>query len=237
MPHSGHFLGKSNFGRSPFRSVDLDADDVRNDLARLLHHHHVAHADVLALDFLGVVQARPADDRAGQFDRFQVGDGRDRAGLAHLHADGVDAGRGLVFLELVGDDPPRGLRRGPQPLPLVVAVHLEHQPVDLEIEFVQPLDELLAMLGGRLEAGKAGHAGRDGDAVVGHLLEEIHMRWASSPSRSPTEWQKNRSRRSAQIRGSNWRMLPAATFRVLANSGLPSAFCRSLSRTRSLLVM
>ena len=167
MPHSGHFLGKRNAGNSPFRSAHFDANHVRDDFACLLDHHHVAHADVLALDLLGVVQARPADDRAGQLDGLQVGHRRDRPGLADLHADARHAGCGLVLLELVGDDPPRGLRCGPEPVALVVTVHLEHQPVDLEIQLVQPLDEPLAMVGGRLEAGEACRAGRGGDAVVG----------------------------------------------------------------------
>ncbi len=47
---------------------------------------------------------------------------------------------------------------------------------------------------------------------------------AFRPCVSPTLWQKNRSRRSAQMRGSSWRMLPAVTLRVLANGGSPS-FC------------
>ena len=54
------------------------ADDVRDDLARLFHDHHVADADVLAFDFFGIVQAGPADRGAGQLDRLQVGHRRDR---------------------------------------------------------------------------------------------------------------------------------------------------------------
>ncbi len=130
----------------------------------------------MRLDLLGVVQARPADDRAGQLDGLQVGHRRDRPGLADLHTDARHAGCGLVLLELVGDHPPRGLRCGPEAVALVVTVHLEHQPVDLEIQLVQPLDEPLAMVGGRLEAGEACRAGRGGDAVVGHFLEELHVR-------------------------------------------------------------
>ena len=54
----------------------LDADDVRDDLARLFHDHHVTDADVLAFDFLGIVQAGSADRGAGQLDRFQIRDRR-----------------------------------------------------------------------------------------------------------------------------------------------------------------
>ena len=119
---------------------------------------------VLALDLVGVVQAGAADDRAGQLDRLQIGHGRDRARLAHLHANGVEPGRRFVLLELVGDDPAGAFRGAAQPLALVEAVDLQHQPVDLEIQLVQPLDQLLAVGDGRLERIEAlrpsGVAGR-----------------------------------------------------------------------------
>ena len=95
------------------------ADDVRDDLARLFDDHHVADADVLALDLFGIVQAGAADRGAGQLDRFQVGDRRNRAGFADLHADVIDLGRPFVLLEFIGDDPPRALGRAAEPLALL----------------------------------------------------------------------------------------------------------------------
>ena len=92
----------------------LDADDVRDDLARLLDDDRVADADVLAVDLVGVVQAGAADGRAGELHRFQVGDRRDGAGLADLHADVVERGGRFVLLELVGDQPARALAGGAQ---------------------------------------------------------------------------------------------------------------------------
>ena len=82
--------------------------DVRDDLARLLDDDHVADPDVFALDLVGIVQAGAADDGAGQFHRLQIGHRRDGPGLADLHADVAEPGRGLVLLELVGDRPSAG---------------------------------------------------------------------------------------------------------------------------------
>src|SRR5262249_62345816 len=42
-----------------------DLDDVRDDVARALHHHRVADPDVQSLDLVRVVESRPADGRAG----------------------------------------------------------------------------------------------------------------------------------------------------------------------------
>ena len=121
-----------------FAEVFFHADDVRDDLARLFDDDDVPLAHVLALDLVGVVQAGPLDDRTGQLDRFKIGHGRDRAGLAHLDTDRREPRGSFVFLEFVGDRPAGGLRSRPEPLALVVAVHLEHQAVDLEVQLVQP---------------------------------------------------------------------------------------------------
>ena len=121
----------------------LDPDDLGDDLAGLLDHHGVADADVLAGDLVGVVQRGPLDGRAGEANRLQVGDGRELAGLAHLHADVRDLGDRLLGLVLEGDRPARALAACSQPLALVQVVDLDHQAVGLEIERV-PLELPLA---------------------------------------------------------------------------------------------
>ena len=74
-------------------------------------------------------------------DRLQFGHRRDRSGLADLDVDRQQPRRGFPLLPLVSDHPARALRRRSQPLTLGEVVHLQHQPVDLEIQFVQPLDQ------------------------------------------------------------------------------------------------
>ena len=130
-------------------AMRFDPNDVRNHLAGLFYDHEVADANVFAFDFFRVVQAGAAHRRPGEFDRLQVGDRRDRARLADLHANAVQLRLGLILFELVGDYPPRRLRRAAELFALGIVVHLEHEPVDLEVEFVQSLDDRLAV-GGRL---------------------------------------------------------------------------------------
>ena len=140
--------------KPPLPKVLLDSDHVRNHLARLLDHEHVADADVLAGDLVGVVEARPADGRAGKFHRFEVGHRRDRAAAAHLHADAGERGRGLVLLELPGDRPARTLGRGAQQPLLIEAVDLHDEAVDLEVERVKFFDEFGATLHKRVDRTK-----------------------------------------------------------------------------------
>ena len=144
--------------------VFFDADHVRDHLPRLLDHEHVPHADVLPRHFIGVVQARPADNRAGKLHRLQVGHRRHRATAAHLHADARQLRRGLELLELPGDRPPRALRRRAE-LPLLVeAVHLHHEAVHLEVERVQFLDQGRAIFDECIERSKRASLRRDGQA-------------------------------------------------------------------------
>ena len=128
------------------------------------------------------MQAGPADDRAGQLDRLQVGHRRDGAGLADLHADVADASGRFVFLELVGHDPARALGRAAQPLTLVEAVDFEHQPIHLEVELVQPLHQFLAMSDGRFERGKALDVRRGHQAVSAEFGEKVHVVVGLQPS-------------------------------------------------------
>ena len=58
---------------------------------------------------------------------------------------------------------------------------------------------------------------------------------ASRPSISPIPYARKRSRLSAVTWESNWRRLPTATFRGLANSFDPSAFCLELRFWKSTL--
>ena len=50
----------------------------------------------------------------------------------------------------------------PEPLALVEAVDLEHQAIDFEVEFVQPLDQLFAVRDRRVEVGKHSTCGVGG---------------------------------------------------------------------------
>ncbi len=157
--------------------------------------------------------------------------------LADLHANAVQLRGRFVLLELVGDDPARRLAGGAQPLALVEAVDLQHQPVDLEIQFVQPFDQRLAMLDGGVERGKAFDHRRRRQTVAAQLGQEIHVIVRLQPFAGAHAVAEEPQTPLAQIRGSSMRMLPAVTLRVLANGGSPCAVCSSFSLTRSELVM
>jgi hypothetical protein len=168
VPHSGQWVGNEKI-------VLLDANDVRNHLARLFDHHHVANADVFAGDFVGIVQACPLDRGTGQLDRLQIGHRCDRSRLADLHADGEQPGGGFVFFEFVGDQPAWAFRRAAQPLALIEAIDLQHQSVDFEVELVQPVDQCFAMGDGGLEAVETFDVGRRRQAIAGQLGQKVHV--------------------------------------------------------------
>ena len=89
---------------------------------------------------------------------------------------------GLVLLELVGDHPARAFRRAAEPLALVEAIDLEHQAVDLEIQLVQPLDQLLAVVDGGGERRKALDVGRGRQAVAAKLCQKLHVGLGLQPA-------------------------------------------------------
>ena len=229
-------MGKTNRRGRALALGRLDADDVRNDFARFFDDHDVADPHVLALDFVGIVQAGSLDDRAGQLDRRQIGHRRDCAGLAHLHADVEQPGRGFVLLELVGDQPARALAGRAQPLALGEVVDLEHQAIDFEIELVQPLDQFLAMGDGRLEIVEAFDVRRWRQPVAAQLGQEIHVvRGLAAPRRSPRRGRTTAAAGGQASRGSSRRIAPEAQLRVLANKSARRvrAVLRSVAPGRS----
>ena len=129
----------------------------------------------LRCDLLGVVQAGPADGRAGQLHGLQFGHRRDRPGLAHLHIDRQQPCGGFPLLPFVSHHPARTLRRRAQPLALGKIVDLQHQPVDLEVQLVQFLDQPVAVLDGGVERGKAFDHGGRRQSVPADLAQEVHV--------------------------------------------------------------
>ena len=108
-PHSGQCRGKAEgdfLARPPGQH---HVHDGRNDFAGLLDLDRVADADVLLADVVFVVKRGAADGAAGQEDRFEFGDGRERARAADLDGDALEQRLGLFGGVLVGDGPARRL--------------------------------------------------------------------------------------------------------------------------------
>ena len=62
-----------------------------DDFAALFHEHRIADADVLALDFILVVQGGAGDGGAGELHGLQLGHGGKHTGAAHLDGDAQQA--------------------------------------------------------------------------------------------------------------------------------------------------
>ena len=77
-----------------------DADDLRDDIAGALDDDGVAFADVLALDFVLIVQGGAADDDAADGDRLELRNRRQRAAPAHLDTDFLEHGLCLLRANL-----------------------------------------------------------------------------------------------------------------------------------------
>ena len=110
-----------------------------DDVARLAHDNGVAHAHVLALHLVLVVQRRARHRGARHHHRLHLGHGRELARAAHLHGD-VAQKRGLLLRrELERDGPARRARRVAHRLLLGERVHLHHHAVDLVRQRLAPL--------------------------------------------------------------------------------------------------
>ena len=131
-------------------------DDLRDDVARALHDHGVADADVLARDLVLVVQRGVGDHHAAHGDGLELGDRRQRTGAADLDVDLAQHGRRLLGGEFVGDGPARRAR-------LETEATLQIEVVDLVDDAVDVIAERGALLADL--------------AVIGdHLLGRVHDR-------------------------------------------------------------
>ena len=107
-----------------------NADDLRDDLARLLDDNGVADADVFAADFAEVVECGVLDGGAGDEDRLHVGPRRELAGLADLPIDCEQPGRGLFGGVFVGDAPAWEAAGVPESFLQFVAIDADDHAVD-----------------------------------------------------------------------------------------------------------
>jgi len=150
-----------------------DAEHLRDDLAGLLDADGVAFADVLAGDLGGVVERRARDGRAGQQHGVELGDGRDHARAADLHADGAEHGLGLVGRELERHRPVRELARRARPALVLEPVDLHHGAIGREGQAAAEDVELLDGLPGGLDAPLDIEVVADGEAPVLQLRLEL----------------------------------------------------------------
>src|SRR5260221_7889775 len=124
-------LGK-NVGRCAMRPVCIDHfNNLRNDIASPLYHHLVADPDILAGDFVFIMQGGACDHDTTDGDRFEIGNRRQDAGTPHLDDDVVERGDGALGGKFVRDGPARcPANEAKAGLP-IAAINLVDGPVDI----------------------------------------------------------------------------------------------------------
>ena len=154
--------------------VEVHAQNLRDDLPRLLHQHSVPDADVLLGNEVLVVEGGVGDGGARQPHRGQHRLGRQHAGAAHLHHDVLDHGELLLRRVLEGHRPLGELGGGAQPLPVRQVVALDDRPVDVE-GVVHPL--LVDPVDLRLNLRRVGEGlvGDHLEVLGGHVVQGLRV--------------------------------------------------------------
>ena len=111
VPHTGHLSGSLNFRGLPVRCSRMGATTLGDHVAGTAHPHGVAHAHVLLVHLVLVVQAsRWTRSRPPTFTGSSRATGVRAAGAPHLHLD-VEHLRALLLRgELPRDGPARRAR-------------------------------------------------------------------------------------------------------------------------------
>ena len=142
-------VGNAEFLFLPGPLFQHHLDHFGDHVSGPLDDHRVPDADVLAVDFILIVQSRPADLHAPHADRIHEGRRSKGAGPADLNDDIPNLGRRLFGFEFECQGPARAPGDGPQRFLKAEGIHLDDHAVDfvgqLFPEFVHPaikLDDL-----------------------------------------------------------------------------------------------
>ena len=100
---------KLNRLRPWLTTVGVDAHNLRNDLATLLHIHIITYVKIKAAYEIFVVKRGATHRGAGKLHRLHVGNGRHGSCTAHLIGDLVEAREGAFGFKLIGYSPARTL--------------------------------------------------------------------------------------------------------------------------------
>ena len=151
--------------------IEDHADDLRNDVAGTLHPHGIANSNVLAADFVFIVQGGPTHRDAGDAHGVKHRGRGQRAGAAHVEGDVLNDGDALLRRELEGDGPARMVRGAAECLLQRQIVDFHDNSVRLVIQVVAPRFEFSAE-GNNLIDGCAGcRAGIDAAAGLRQRLQ------------------------------------------------------------------
>ena len=118
--------------------------NLGDDVACLVDHHRVAHANVLAVNLVDVVQRRARDGGAGDHHGVELGHGGEHAGAADLDRDVAQDGLPLLGRELEGGEEARGARGETEVVLEGEGVDLHHHAVDVVRQAVALAEGFLA---------------------------------------------------------------------------------------------
>src|SRR5690606_3717179 len=96
-------------------TFDVNPDDGRDHLARLLDENKITYADVLARNLVTVVKRGARHRAAGELHRLEFGDRREHTGATHLDRNADQTGFGPLSGKLERHCPARCLARGARP--------------------------------------------------------------------------------------------------------------------------
>src|SRR3569833_1229228 len=120
--------------RTGLPPLQIHADDLGDDLAALLYIHPIAFVQVQPHDLVGVMQCSAFHRGPRQEYRFQVSHRCHSARAAHLVAYALQFGFHLLRLVFVCDSPARRFGGKAQLFLLRIAIHLNHNAVDIITE-------------------------------------------------------------------------------------------------------
>ena len=105
------------------------ADNLRNNFARFLHIHPVAHVQVQLLHDVGIVEGGAAHHGSRKLHGLHIGHGRHSASASYLKSHFLQSCASALGLEFIGDGPARALRCQAEDFLLMYVVHLQHYPI------------------------------------------------------------------------------------------------------------
>src|SRR5712692_10047173 len=111
-----------------------DPNHVWNYVASALDQHGIVRAEILAADFIEVVQRGISDRHARKLHRAEFRNRRQRSNPAYLHLDSFDHRFSLLRFELVRDGPARRARDLAELLLERIRVYLSDHAVSFVVE-------------------------------------------------------------------------------------------------------
>ena len=114
--------------------VEHGAHDLGNHVARLMDHDGVAHAHILTMHLVDIVEGRAGDSGARNGHRVKLGNRGEHTGAAHLHANLAQHGCLFFRWELKSDGPAWGAGGETQVGLLLEGIDLHDHAIDVVIK-------------------------------------------------------------------------------------------------------